>query len=212
MLRIFVGVDKRQPLAFSVLATSIYRRASQPVAITPLVIDTLPIKRRGLTDFTFTRYLVPWLCDFQGLALFLDADILVNCDIAEVFGFATGKAGVYVSKGPNRFEWPAVMLFDCARCKILTPNYIENADVAALKWGEVGELPARYHHVVGYDEPRDDAAIVHFTTGIPEFKEVLPCEYARDWHLEKGWTTHTVSWLELMGKSVHAGKVLGRYL
>ena len=59
MLRIFVGIDERQPVAYHVLVSSIQRRSSRPVAITPLLIHQLPIKRQGLTTFTFSRYLVP---------------------------------------------------------------------------------------------------------------------------------------------------------
>ena len=81
MLRIFVGFDDRQWISFTTLASSIYKTAKRPVAITPLILETLPITRRGLTPFTFSRFLVPWLCDYSGPAIFMDADIgqyLVN--------------------------------------------------------------------------------------------------------------------------------------
>lgn len=70
--RIFIGFDHRQWCSFTALATSIIERASQPVSIIPLILGTLPIGRTGLTPFTYTRFLVPWLCGFKGTALFLD--------------------------------------------------------------------------------------------------------------------------------------------
>ena len=75
MLRVFIGYDDRQPVAYNVLQFSIATRSSRPVTITPLIINQLPIKRTGLTPFTFSRFLVPWLCDYQGTALFLDIDM-----------------------------------------------------------------------------------------------------------------------------------------
>ena len=211
MVRVFIGVDTRQPLGYTVCQSSIVRNSSVPVAVTPLLLDQLPITRRGLTDFTFTRFLVPWLCEYDGLALFLDADIIVRCDIAEVFRLADGSP-VQVSKGPHKFEWPAVMLFDCARCEYLSPEYVQTGNPFSFEWGEVGELPPEYHHIVGYDAPNPDAKVIHYTAGVPEFKELADCEHAALWHREKALALHTCSWLELMGKSVHARPVLERYL
>ena len=85
LLRIFIGIDKRQPVAYHVLCSSIQRRCSRPVSFTPLIIDQLPIDRVGLTDFTFARYLVPYLCNYEGKALFIDSDILLNSDINNSF-------------------------------------------------------------------------------------------------------------------------------
>jgi lipopolysaccharide biosynthesis glycosyltransferase len=67
-----------------VLAHSIYKRASKPVSITPLVLSQLPIKRVGLTEFTYSRYLVPYLCGYEGLAIFMDADMLCLGDVHEL--------------------------------------------------------------------------------------------------------------------------------
>mgnify|MGYP003348841068 CR=1 FL=1 len=85
MLRIFIGIDARQPVAYHVLVSSIQRRASRPVAITPLILEQLPIQRQGLTTFTFSRYLVPYLCGYEGQGLFIDSDmILLDDDFASI--------------------------------------------------------------------------------------------------------------------------------
>lgn len=211
-MRIFVGVDQRQPLAYTVLQSSIIRRASKPVSITPLLIDQLPIKRRGLTDFSFSRYLVPYLCDYQGWALFLDADMLALCDVFEFEAFQDESMAVQVVQLPERFEWPALMLFNCAKCTELTPEFVDKGDPERLMWGDVGDLPPDYHHLVGYHAPNPTARIVHFTMGIPEFPEVRPCEYMKEWMQEKHVALMNCSWLELMGKSVHAERVLEKFV
>ena len=180
------------------------------MAITPLFLSQLPITRRGLTDFTYSRYLVPYLCGYEGTALFLDADMIVRCDINEVFDFADHNA-VQIVKKTERFEWPALMLFNNPLCTELSPQFIEKYTPQNFDWGDVGELPGEYHHLVGYDAPDPDAKIVHFTMGIPEFKEVEGCEFFKEWQLEKHLALRSPSWFELMGKSVHAAKVMERF-
>jgi hypothetical protein len=213
-LRVFIGADERQPIAFNVAQHSIYQHATKPVAVTKLCIDTLPVKRRGLTSFTFTRYLVPWLCDYQGWALFADADILFRGDIAGLPWEAEAavsvvqhssviKAGQEVS---TIFERNAVMLFNCAKCKNLTPEYIEAGSPNKLsEWAEsIGELPKEWNHLVGYDAPNQAAKIAHFTMGIPCFPETGNDEFAAEWREAHKNMNGTVPWKEIMGRSVHA--------
>lgn len=210
-VRVFIGVDVRQPLGYTVCQSSIVRNSSVPVAITPLLIDQLPIKRRGLTDFTFSRFLVPYLCDYKGPALFVDADILFTGDVADLFALADGNA-VQVHKHEKRFEWPAVMLFDCGQCGALTPEYIERADPFSFDWAAgIGDLPAEWHHLVGYDDPKP-AKLLHYTMGVPEWGEVRHLGYSGEWLREKAMATMSCSWLELMGKSVHAEHILRKHL
>jgi hypothetical protein len=208
MLRIFIGYDERQAVAYNVARYSIERRSSVPVAITPLKLDTLPIKREGLTRFTYSRFLVPWLCGFEGRAVFMDSDFIVLGDVAEIL--ATGDKAVFVSKNPVRFEWPSLILFNCGHPanRILTPEYVEKADrlhmLSWLKDDEIGDLPREWNHLVGYDAPRRDAKAVHFTQGMPIFPETAGSEYAEEWRAEHKAMNSTLPWQETMGRSVHA--------
>jgi hypothetical protein len=213
MLRVFIGYDPRQPIAYNVLADSIVRHASQPVAITALSLKTLPIKRRGLTEFTFSRFLVPWLCDFKGKALFLDADMVVTGDIAELFAACEGKNGedVYVMTDQARFEWPSAMLFICDGdgSTRLQPHYIDNHHNALmdLSWADlVGDMPKEWNHCVGYAAPRTDAKLYHFTKGIPIWRETRGNVEDQVFHEAYKHMLHSVSHAELMGNSVHVRK------
>jgi hypothetical protein len=40
-LKVFIGYDSKEPIAYHVLSHSIMRRASRPVSITPLSLDNL---------------------------------------------------------------------------------------------------------------------------------------------------------------------------
>ena len=215
MLRIFIGVDDRQPLSFNVLQHSIIRHASQPVAITPLRISTLPIRREGLTQFTFSRYLVPWLCNYEGWGLFMDSDMLVMGDIAELFSKTDEEQAVMVVKTAMRFEWPSLMLFNCAKCKVLTPQYVESyGSPQDFGWanGKVGSLPAEWNICVGYDKHNAGAKLAHFTQGIPIWFETKDCDYSQEWLNEMRDMERICAWSELMAASVHAKPVLEKML
>jgi len=210
-VRIFIGLDPRQPVAAQVLAHSIWARASKPVSIIMLRLNQLPLKRVGLTQFTFSRYLVPLLCDFAGTALFMDADMLCLADICELWKLAD-ESPVSVVKNPNlRFEWPSLMFFRNELCKNLTLEFIENGNPQSLAWAsKIGEFPAEWNHLVGYDKPRTDAKNVHFTQGIPCFPETKHCEYWQAWQDEIRKANGSVPWADIMGDSIHAKRVLER--
>jgi hypothetical protein len=171
----------------------------------------------GLTTFTFSRYCAPYLCGYEGMALFIDADMLCRADVYEMFEVADKEAAVsvVVNKDPKlAYERPSVMLFNCAKCKSLTPEYIETGKPQTLEWAEsigtIGTLPAVWNHLVGYDSPNPEAKIVHFTQGIPCFPETKDSEFADEWMAEHRLMNGTVSWAEIMGNSVHAEPVKRR--
>lgn len=220
MLRVFIGWDHRQPILVSTLAYSIYKYSTEPVAVTPLDIRQIHkkcgFKRMGLTPFTFSRFLVPYLCNYEGWALFLDADILLRADIASLFALAREEYAVMVSKNEeHRFEWASVILFNNAKCKMLTPEHVGDENTKGLhqinfvKEEEIGDLPREWNHLVGYDKPRDDAKLVHYTQASPANFEALRCEYSKEWRAHHQEMNSTASWDELMGNSIHAKEVDG---
>ena len=213
--RVFIGYDSREAAAFSVLAHSIHARATMPVSIAPIMLsqlnDTFTRPRDPLqsTDFSFSRFLTPYLAGYQGWAMFADCDMVMLKDIAELWAFRDDRYAVmcvqhnHVPQEETKFldeiqtkyaykNWSSVMLFNCAKCTALTPEYVNTATGLQLhqfKWLEgdhmIGELPSVWNHLVGYNEPRDDAALVHYTIGGPYFEEFQDCEYARDWFEER---------------------------
>jgi hypothetical protein len=214
-LRIYIGYDHRQAVSYNVLQFSIFRRASKPVAISPLFLPTLPMTRTGLTPFTFSRFLVPWLSGFQGWAMFLDIDYLCRADIAELFALTDDRYAVMVSKNEKKFEWASMILFNCGHPanRILMPHYVEDPKQCrsphTIDWLPpelVGDLPREWNHLVGYDAPRSDAKLVHYTQGMPIFEETKGSEYADEWKKEHAKANGTLGWQELMARSVHAGK------
>ncbi len=207
-LRVFIGYDPRQPVAYHVAAHSLASRSSIPLAITPLVLKTLPITRRGLTEFTYSRFLAPYLCGYEGWSVFLDADMLVLGDIAELMRhvYVRPPSSVHVVKHERKFEQASLMVFENSRCTEITPEYVDNPSTPLMNFpwarGNVGELPKEWNHLVGYDKPKN-AKLVHFTMGVPVWAQTQDCEYSNLWRAELQALQFTVDYPELMGHSVH---------
>ncbi len=214
MINVFIGYDPREAVAFSVLAHSIHMRSSQPVSISPLMLSQLKgvytRERHPLqsTDFSFTRFLTPYLSGYNGWSVFMDCDMLVLDDIAKLWSLRDERYAVQVVKHNHvpkedikflgakqtKYEkknWSSVILFNNAKCRALTPAYVNTAtglELHQFKWlgndDLIGEIPHRWNHLVGYDVPTPEASLVHYTIGGPYFEEYQDCEYAEEWRQE----------------------------
>jgi hypothetical protein len=216
MIRIFIGYDPREAVAFHALSHSIHRRSSEPVSITPLVLSQLGKimwrERNPLqsTDFSFSRFLTPSLCGFEGWSIFMDCDMLVLDDIANLWTMRNEEYAVMCVKHNHtpredvkffgsiqtKYEkknWSSVMLLNNAKCTALTPSYVNEAsglDLHRFNWlGNdelIGEIPHRWNHLVDYDPPEKTGQIsnLHYTIGGPYFKETENCSYAKEWNAE----------------------------
>jgi lipopolysaccharide biosynthesis glycosyltransferase len=214
-IKVFIGWDPREVEAWDVLAKSIWRRASVPVSITPLVKSQLPITREGgSTEFAFSRFLVPWLCGYQGHAIFMDCDMLCLGDIAELWkhreacqylpgpavkvvqhDYKPKETTKFLDQEQTQYEkknWSSVMLFDNTKCRALTPDYVQTAsglDLHQFKWAKkVGSLPPEWNHLVGHSQ--GNPKLIHYTLGGPWFDEYRDCEYSAEWFAE-GKTLHS---------------------
>lgn len=216
-LRVFLGWDSKEPVTFAVAQHSILTRAQRPLSVTPLVQASLRasgIYRRErkpseATEFALTRFLCPYLADYEGYSLFLDSDVLVQTDLQNVLLYPLidpGKAVYvcqheYVPKDVTKFDgheqtryprknWTSVMLMDNARCSMLTPEYVNNASGLALHrfhWlpdEQIGRLPLTWNWLVGEYEPNPEAHILHFTRGAPCFPGYQESDQADRWCAE----------------------------
>lgn len=221
MIQVCIGYDSKEVVAYHALVESILQHASQPVAITALKLDGLTSvfarARHPLqsTEFAFTRFLTPYLADYKGWSLFLDCDMVVVRDIAELWALRDERYAVQVVKHAyeppedvkflgqvqTRYEkknWSSVMLFNNERCRALTPHYVANAsglDLHQFKWlssdAEIGALPARWNVLVGHDTEADPA-LLHFTTGGPYFAAYRDTAFADRWRHYHQLVNHVV--------------------
>lgn len=213
-IRIFIGYDPRESIAYHVLSHSILTRSSLPVSITPIALNTLgrlfnrERDAKQSTDFSFSRFLTPYLSGYEGWSIFMDCDMLVLDDIAKLWGLRDERFALQVVKHDHRppekekflgmpqtrYEkknWSSVMLMNNAQCRALTPQYVNTAsglDLHQFKWlndeRSIGVIPHHWNHLVGYDAPRPDVSLVHYTIGGPYFAEWKNCDYSREWFCE----------------------------
>ena len=114
MIRLFIGYDAREAVVYHVCVNSIIRQASQPVAVTPLALKNLgryvERHRDGSNPFIYSRFLVPQLMGFSGWALYIDGDMLLRADIAELWNLRDESKAVlcvhhnYKTKMKEKYE------------------------------------------------------------------------------------------------------------
>jgi len=156
-----------------------------------------------------TRFLVPALSEYRGWSVFMDCDMLCRADIAELareIERQPDKAVLvckhdYVPKTERKFldqvqtryarkNWSSLMLFNNARCRALTPEYVNSAsglELHRFAWTEdraIGELPLEWNWLVTEYRYNPAAKIVHYTLGGPYFPETKNCDYADEWFAE----------------------------
>ena len=155
------------------------------------------------TEFSFTRFYVPMLSHYKGVSLFCDNDFVWKCNPSELLQYLRNKKvsvvkhkldfihetkmnGV-INKSYPRKNWSSLMLFDNEKCKDLTQDYLDNATPADLhqfawaKDNEIGSIPLKYNHLVGYYNKHKYIKAIHYTQGGPWFDEYKDSELSEEW-------------------------------
>jgi hypothetical protein len=219
VIKVFIGYDHIESVAWHTMAASIYRHSSRPVAIVPVNLANLKgifnrtRDAKQSNEFSFSRFLVPYLCNYEGQGIFFDCDQMLRTDIAEIFPVMEEQPGkaVYVVKHTYeprddvkylntvqykypRKNWSSVVLWNCdhEKNRIVTPQFVNTAEPLALHrftWlddDEIGELNVRWNWLVGeYDNPPKDVKNVHWTVGGPYFKEYEQADFSNEWQKER---------------------------
>lgn len=214
-MKVFVGYDPREDIAYQVCKHSIVSK--QPNAeVRPLVQKELrhagwytrPVDKLASTEFTFTRFLVPELTNFEGWALFMDCDMILTTDIKKLFDQAnddyavmcvqhdyTPKEGVKMDGQTQtvypRKNWSSVMLINCGHPsnKKLTRDLVNDLEINGaylhrfswLKDEEIGSLDHTWNYLVGVYDDIETPKLIHYTEGGPYFDDYFYCDYHQLW-------------------------------
>jgi len=211
MINVFIGYDNKERVAYNVLSHSIIQNSTKPVAITPIALNNLKddfVRERNnlsSTEFSFSRFIIPHLMNYQGWALFMDCDMLMFEDIAELWRMRDDSKAIqvckhdYTPKTDTKFlgqvqtkyekkNWSSFMLMNCKKCTTLTPDYVNKAsglELHQFKWLEgdhlIGDLPLEWNWLVGEYEHKEDVKNVHYTEGGPWFEDYKDVDYSQDW-------------------------------
>lgn len=218
LIRIVVGFDRRAPVLYDVATHSIQRRASRPVSFIPLNLGLLEksglmtrdISENQSTEFAFSRFLAPYLAGYEGWVIFMDNDVIALDDIAKLYDLRDDRYAVMCVQhehNPNistkflgekqtvyeKKNWSSVMLMNAAKCRALTPEYVNSAsglELHRFHWLEsddqIGALPPEWNNLVGISEGAlEDQKLLHYTDGGPYYSEFEDCKWAKVWTDER---------------------------
>lgn len=214
---VVVGFDQREAVAYHVFCQSVLEKASRPVQFIPLAINALKFYTETHTDgsnrFIYSRFLTPYLCGFEGPAIFADGDMVCHTDIVELLDlFDPSKAAQvvmhdYKTKASIKYlgnknqdyprkNWSSVILWNCGHPanQVLTPEFIQDKPGSYLhrfSWlndGQIGALPKEWNWLATEYEDNPQAKLVHYTLGTPCFKDFSQAPMANGW-----WEAHRSS-------------------
>lgn len=212
-INIVVGFDQREAVAYHVFCQSILEKASLPVSFLPLAENSLTSYKETHTDgsnkFIYSRFLTPYLNDYEGWSIFADGDMVCLDDIAKLWSLRDESKAVlvvkhdYKTKATQKYlgnknedyprkNWSSLILWNCAHPahKILTPEFIEKSTGKYLHrftWlqdHEIGELPKEWNWLATEYEDNLSASLVHYTLGTPCFKDYKRANMSDSWHAE----------------------------
>jgi hypothetical protein len=166
------------------------------------LIDGRPMS----TQFTYTRFLVPFLCQYRGRAIFVDCDFKFRENIrhaleADLNGAAVGVVkhdhkpketvkmdGIDQSPYPRK-NWSSFIVWDCGhpenqRLDLQAVNSWEGRKLHRFGWlndSDIEGLDPRWNWLEKYDQPIENPAAVHWTIGGPWFEEYKDAAYADEY-------------------------------
>ena len=211
MINLYVGYDEREAIAYHVFCHSVIKNTSIPVKITPLVLSQLKefneTHQDRSNDFVYSRFLTPYLNEFDGWAIFADGDMICQADLKELIGMADPNKAIMVVKHDYqtkasikylgninenypRKNWSSVILWNCShpKHKILTPEFVSNQTGKFLhrfSWlddNDIGELPIEWNWLACEYEKNTEAKLIHYTLGTPCFKDFRDTDMAEIWY------------------------------
>jgi lipopolysaccharide biosynthesis glycosyltransferase len=205
-MKIFIGWDSRFPEPADVLRHSLIRHASIPLQISYLNLAELGMCRQhdplASTEFTYSRFLVPHLCGFEGKAVFMDNDMVCLGDIRELDDLdmqdlalrvvkhdytpaATLKMNGVKQTSYPRKNWSSLMIMNCAKLDLWTKQVVETQTGAYLHRFQdipdnlIGDIPESWNML---DRADDATRMIHYTSGGPWFEECRDHAFADLWY------------------------------
>jgi lipopolysaccharide biosynthesis glycosyltransferase len=211
LIRLVVGFDQREAVAYHVFVQSVIEKSSKPISFFPLSSNAISFYNEIHTDrsnaFTYSRFLTPCLMSFEGWAIYLDGDMVCQEDISLLWSLRDSSKAVqvvkhdYKTKSNKKYlnninidypkkNWSSVIIWNCAHPKnrLLTPELISARDGKFLHrfmWldeEDIGEIPVEWNWLAIEYPPNPNAKLIHYTLGTPCFSEYSHTEMSDIWH------------------------------
>ena len=145
-IKVFVGTQPGQLVPTKVLQDSIKRNTHHPVFVEMLCDHEIPFnmpkdpKNKPRTPFSFQRFMIPSIT--TGKAFYLDSDMQVFGDMAELLKLDFGDAQVLACSGMEKYgHWKgseyAVLLMDCDKIDWDINDIVNKLDSEELTYEEL---------------------------------------------------------------------------
>ncbi len=215
-LNFFIGYDSKEDIAYRVCKYSILKNTSFNVKIRSLKLYELISKNMytrtvdplASTEFTYSRFLIPALMNYNGWAIFCDCDFLFFDDVKNIIKELDPSKAVYcvqhdyTPKEKHKMDgqkqtiyprknWSSFIVYNCGHNsnKKLTVDLVNKETGSFLhqfKWlddQEIGSLDERWNWLEGWTSNHNNNSpyAVHFTRGGPWFDEWQDVEFAKEW-------------------------------
>ena len=146
-INVYIGYDSRQdrPPKYNKVINPCYEVCKSSILKNSNDVNVIPLKLNELidkqiyyrdvdplasTEFTYSRFLVPYLNDFKGIAIFCDSDFLWQCDINDLLEYYNHNNSVmcvqhdYTPKTDTKMDgvvqttyprknWSSMVLWNC---------------------------------------------------------------------------------------------------
>ena len=207
---IVVGFDQREAVAYHAFTQSVIEKSSIPIRFLPLNINSLTNYKEthedGSNEFIYSRFLVPYLMNFKGWAIYADGDMVCLEDIKKLWNLRDNKYAIqvvkhdYKTKIKNKYwgnknenyprkNWSSLILWNCEHKshKVLTPDFIQKQKGAFLhrfnwiKDSEIGDINKEWNWLAMEYEEKQDINLIHYTIGTPCFEEYQNSSLASYW-------------------------------
>lgn len=172
-VRIFVASTPTELLSVQVLNFSILETTQNTVEVTPIYTAQRPFsmpqsrENRPRTPFSFQRFLIPELCNFSGCAIYLDADMQVFSDIAELWNqdFCSCDIQTVQAEDSGRRGQFSVLLMDCDRLDWNIDHIVADLDSGKLNYDAL-MYEMRVAKKIGRDIDPAWNSLEHFQPGV----------------------------------------------
>jgi len=162
------------------------------------------------TAFTYSRFLIPYLENYEGFSMFIDDDIIFEENLLPMFYYLNPDDAVACIQYPQykhdsvKFDgeinidypcklWSSLMIFNNGHedCKKLTPEVVNTwtgAQLHQFEWTDkLSKIPEHYIFTEGYDNPETKwgCSGYHYTRGGPWIDNMDTSNIKRLSHYEK---------------------------
>lgn len=229
---VWIGYDPNEHDAYLVARHTIHKFASGPVVVKPLIqlelrhiglyrraytldaeknrIDAFDMKPFS-TQFTFTRFLIPFLMARHGWAIYMDCDMIIKDDLYDLWDLRQNKYAIMCVKHDHapdeefkmfgqkqtkysRKNWSSMMLINCGH-DLHQGLTIDDVNTKPGHWLHnmtwcledmekyIGSLPEQWNWLEGHSSPDVRPSIVHLTRGGPWIPKWQEVAFGDQWRV-----------------------------